>query len=218
MTLQPASGARDLNPKQVEINRLLTKRFSDVYKLWGYEEVAPPMVERIETLMAGGAINSREIVRLVADEPLGLRPEMTASIARAACTRLAGRKRPLRLCATGSVFESRRSAEGGVSIEENLQSGVELFGIKGIITELFKKIGNLDQSQRKDFASKLNSLKTKVTELLENLKDNSEKRHEKLKEIWENQELIIEDEGEAEEGEGQGHQGDLGDLRSHPWV
>ena len=40
-----------------------------------------------------------------------------------------------------------------------------------------------------------------VTELLENLKDNSEKRHEKLKEIWENQELIIEDEGEAEEGD-----------------
>ena len=43
-----------------------------------------------------------------------------------------------------------------------------------------------------------------VTELLENLKDNSEKRHEKLKEIWENQELIIEDEGEAEEGDGGG--------------
>ena len=43
-----------------------------------------------------------------------------------------------------------------------------------------------------------------VTELLENLKDNSEKRHEKLKEIWENQELIIEDEGESEEGDGGG--------------
>ena len=44
----------------------------------------------------------------------------------------------------------------------------EIFGKKGIITDLFKKIGSLDQSQRKDFASKLNSLKTKVTELLEN--------------------------------------------------
>ena len=41
-----------------------------------------------------------------------------------------------------------------------------------------------------------------VTELLENLKDNSEKRHEKLKAIWENQDLIIEDEGEAEEADG----------------
>ena len=43
----------------------------------------------------------------------------------------------------------------------------EIFGKKGIITELFKKIGSLDQSQRKDFASKLNFLKTKVTETLE---------------------------------------------------
>ena len=43
----------------------------------------------------------------------------------------------------------------------------EIFGKKGIITELFKKIGSLNQSQRKEYASKLNSLKTKVTEILE---------------------------------------------------
>jgi len=43
----------------------------------------------------------------------------------------------------------------------------EIFGKKGIITELFKKIGSLDQSQRKEYASKLNELKTKVTEILE---------------------------------------------------
>ena len=43
----------------------------------------------------------------------------------------------------------------------------EIFGKKGIITELFKKIGSLDQIQRKEYASKLNSLKTKVTAILE---------------------------------------------------
>ena len=43
----------------------------------------------------------------------------------------------------------------------------EIFGKKGIITELFKKIGSLDQSQRKDYASKLNDLKIKATEILE---------------------------------------------------
>ena len=42
----------------------------------------------------------------------------------------------------------------------------EIFGKKVIITELFKKIGSLDQGQRKEYASKLNSLKTKVTEIL----------------------------------------------------
>jgi len=43
----------------------------------------------------------------------------------------------------------------------------EIFGKKGIITELFNKIRSLDQSQRKEYASKLNNLKTKVTEILE---------------------------------------------------
>ena len=37
----------------------------------------------------------------------------------------------------------------------------EIFGKKGIITELFKKIESLDQGQRKKYASKLNDLKKK---------------------------------------------------------
>ena len=43
----------------------------------------------------------------------------------------------------------------------------EIFGKKGIITELFKKIGSLDQSQRKNYASKINDLKIKVAKILE---------------------------------------------------
>ena len=34
----------------------------------------------------------------------------------------------------------------------------EIFGKKGIITELFKKIGSLDQDKKKEYASKLNDL------------------------------------------------------------
>ena len=136
MALQPAAGARDLNPRQVESNRLLSERLAAVYKLWGYDEVSPPRVERLNTLMAGGAIASGDVVRLVSDDPLGLRPEMTASIARAASTRLARRPRPLRLWASGTVFQSRSADEGGMCIEENLQSGVELFGVQGVEAEM----------------------------------------------------------------------------------
>ena len=136
MALQPASGAKDLNPKQVETNHLLVEKITQVFRLWGYEEVAPPRVERLATLMAGGAISNEDIVKIVSDDSLGLRPEMTASIARAACTRFANRPRPLRLFATGTVFESRETAEEGTSIEENLQCGVELLGAKGINAEM----------------------------------------------------------------------------------
>ena len=34
----------------------------------------------------------------------------------------------------------------------------EIFGKKGILTELFKKIGNLEQGKRKEYAANLNSL------------------------------------------------------------
>lgn len=53
---------------------------------------------------------------------------MTASIARAACTRLATRPRPLRLWSSGAVFRSVVSDVGQHRLEERLQSGVELLG------------------------------------------------------------------------------------------
>ena len=128
MALQPAAGARDLNPREVDGNRWLCDQLAEVYRRWGYAEVAPPLVERLETLEAGGGIRDRELVRLASDEPLGLRPEMTASIARAACTRLASRPRPLRLWSSGAVFRSALSDVGQPRLEERLQSGVELLG------------------------------------------------------------------------------------------
>ncbi len=130
MALQPAAGARDLNPRQVDRNRRLCERLAAVYRLWGYQEVAPPAVERLDTLEAGGGIAEREVVRLAAEEPLGLRPELTASIARAACTRLADRPRPLRLWAEGSTFRTFTGDGGGQRLSEQLQSGVELLGVR----------------------------------------------------------------------------------------
>ncbi|MEX1316726.1 MAG: ATP phosphoribosyltransferase regulatory subunit [Synechococcaceae cyanobacterium] len=128
MALQPAAGARDLNPREVEQNRAICATLAEVYRLWGYQAVAPPSFERLDTLQAGGAIDGRELVRLAADDPLGLRPELTASIARAASTRMAERPRPLRLWAEGTTFRSSTGDSGHQRIHEQWQSGVELLG------------------------------------------------------------------------------------------
>ena len=130
MALQPAAGARDLNPGQVERNRRLCQQLAAVYRLWGYQEVAPPAIERLDTLLARGGGPQAEVVRLAAEEPLGLRPELTAPIARAACTRLAARPRPLRLWAEGATFRTFVGDGGGQRISEQLQSGVELLGVR----------------------------------------------------------------------------------------
>lgn len=129
MALQPAAGARDLNPRDVERNRQIGDQLAAVYRLWGYQEVAPPSFERLDTLEAGGGIDSRDVVRLASDEPLGLRPELTASIARAASTRLGQRPRPLRLWASGPTFRSSMGDGGHQRVSEQLQSGVELLGV-----------------------------------------------------------------------------------------
>ncbi len=136
MTLQPASGARDLNPQQVRKNHLIASKLSSLYQLWGYERISPPHIERLETLMAAGGISNNEILKIVSDEPLGLRPEITASIVRAASTRFDEYERPLRFWSTGTSFKCNQSIDGGIDIEESFQSGVELIGTKAINAEI----------------------------------------------------------------------------------
>ena len=136
MTLQPASGARDLNPQQVKKNHLIASKLSSLYELWGYERISPPHIERLDTLMAAGGISNNEILKIVSDEPLGLRPEITASIVRAASTRFDEYERPLRFWSTGTSFKCNQSIDGGIDIEESFQSGVELIGTKAINAEI----------------------------------------------------------------------------------
>ena len=136
MTLQPASGARDLNPQQVKKNHLIASKLSSLYQLWGYERISPPHIERLDTLMAAGGISNNEILKIVSDEPLGLRPEITASIVRAASTRFNEYERPLRFWSTGTSFKCNQSIDGGIDIEESFQSGVELIGTKAINAEI----------------------------------------------------------------------------------
>lgn len=136
MTFQPAAGTKDLNPEQVETDQLLINKLSKLYKLWGYEEVSPPIIERLSTLIAGGQIDDSDIIKIASDEPLGLRPEMTASIARTATTRLANKPRPLRIFAHGITFGRKEAAESGLFVEEQLQSGVEIFGLSEPTAEI----------------------------------------------------------------------------------
>jgi len=136
MTLQPASGARDLNPQQVRKTHLIASKLSSLYQLWGYERISPPHIERLDTLMAAGGISNNEILKIVSDEPLGLRPEITASIVRAASTRFHKYERPLRFWSSGTSYTCNQNIDGGIDIEESFQSGVELIGTKAINAEI----------------------------------------------------------------------------------
>ncbi len=122
MVYQPPPGARDLLPLEVTQQRWLETCLQEVFQRWGYHQLITSTLERLDTLMAGGAIDRSTVLQVQAENgELGLRPELTASIARAAVTRLALAPRPLRLFYLANVFRKAHQ-------QEIYQAGVELLG------------------------------------------------------------------------------------------
>jgi len=136
MVYQSPAGARDLLPLDVAQKHWIEERLQQVFHRWGYHRIITSTLERLDTLMAGGAIERSTVLQLhdAEDESLGLRPELTASIARAAATRMAGAAQPLRLYYNANVF--RRAPEGSHSGQQEFyQAGVELLGGSGLVAD-----------------------------------------------------------------------------------
>lgn len=126
MVYQPPTGARDLLPLDVAQKHWIEDRLEQVFQRWGYHRIITSTVERLDTLIAGGAINQNAVVELnntATGQRLGLRPELTASIARTAVSRLTQVTYPQRLYYHANVF--RQTPQGQ---QEFYQSGVELLG------------------------------------------------------------------------------------------
>jgi ATP phosphoribosyltransferase regulatory subunit len=136
MVYQTPVGARDLLPLDVAQKKWIEDRLQQVFHSWGYHRIITSTLERLDTLMAGGAIQRSTVIQLqeAEEEPLGLRPELTASIARTVVTRMAGATFPLRLYYNANIF--RRAQEGSHSRQQEFyQAGVELLGIGGLLAD-----------------------------------------------------------------------------------
>lgn len=136
MVYQPPIGARDLFPLDVMQKRWIERHLQQVFHRWGYHRIITPTLERLDTLMAGGAIELSTVIQLQDREgdSLGLRPELTASIARAAVTRMAGASHPQRLYYKANVF--RRTPKGNHNRQQEFyQAGLELLGCGGVAAD-----------------------------------------------------------------------------------
>jgi ATP phosphoribosyltransferase regulatory subunit len=128
MVYQPAAGARDLLPLDVAQKRWIEDRLEQVFHRWGYHRIITSTLERMDTLMAGGAIGRQTVIQLQNNEDeLGLRPELTASIARTAVTRLGDMVYPQRLYYNANVFQRTKESKHNQA-QEFYQAGVELLG------------------------------------------------------------------------------------------
>lgn len=136
MVYQPPAGARDLLPLDVAQKRWIEDRLQQVFHAWGYHRIITSTLERLDTLMAGGAIERSTVIQLhqLEEDPLGLRPELTASIARTVATRLANSTFPQRLYYNANVF--RRAQDGSHTRQQEFyQAGVELLGGDGVCSD-----------------------------------------------------------------------------------
>ncbi len=133
MVYQPPTGARDLLPLEVAQKQWIEDRLEQVFRRWGYHPIITSTVEHLDTLMAGGAIDQNAVIELnhPSGERLGLRPELTASIARIAVSRLAQVTYPQRLYYHANVFRQK-----GTGHQELYQSGVELLGAAAPLADM----------------------------------------------------------------------------------
>ncbi|MEX0270130.1 ATP phosphoribosyltransferase regulatory subunit [Leptolyngbyaceae cyanobacterium UHCC 1019] len=136
MVYQPPTGARDLLPLDVAQKRWIEERLQQAFHQWGYHRIITSTLERLDTLMAGGAIQRSTVLQLqgLDEEELGLRPELTASIARTVVTRMAEATYPLRLYYNANIF--RRAQETSHTRQQEFyQAGVELLGSGGLLAD-----------------------------------------------------------------------------------
>lgn len=127
---------RDLLPLDVAQKQWIEDRLQQMFHRWGYHRIITSTIERLDTLMAGGAIQRSTVIQVqdASDEMLGLRPELTASIARASVARMAEATNPQRLYYNANVFRRSLSSDHGRQ-QEFYQAGVELLGGGGLLAD-----------------------------------------------------------------------------------
>ena len=135
MIHQAPAGARDLLPLEVAQKSWINDRLQEVFRRWGYKRIVTSSIEWVDTLTAGGVIDPSTIIELqnIGSGRLGLRPELTASIGRAAVNRL-NNNTIQRLCYRANVFRNPSANHYGRQLEY-YQAGVELLFTQGVLAD-----------------------------------------------------------------------------------
>ena len=126
----------DILPQFARAGELLRRRLLDLFDTHGYDLVAPPLVEYLESLLTGAArdldLKTFKVVDGLSGRLMGVRADMTPQAARIDA-HLINHQGPTRLCYAGPVL---RTKPAGLGCREPFQIGAELFGHAGIEADL----------------------------------------------------------------------------------
>lgn len=122
-------GVDEVLPEQAQAVEHLRRQILDLYHIWGYDLVIPPMVEFTESLLSGSGSDLDLMTFRVTDQisgrMMGIRADITPQTARMDAHSLR-REGPNRLCYAGTVLHTR--PRGPLESRTPISVGVELFG------------------------------------------------------------------------------------------
>ena len=127
----------DILPAEARRIEELRRKLLDLYRVYGFELVMPPLVEYLESLLTGQghdlSLRTNKLVDQLSGRTLGVRADMTPQVARIDA-HLLNRDGVTRLCYCGSVLHTRPM--GLFSGRELLQIGAEIFGHAGVEADI----------------------------------------------------------------------------------
>lgn len=130
-------GVQELLPPEAERVEVLRRKLLDLYSVWGYQLVQPPLIEYLDSLLTGTGqdldLQTFKLIDQTSGRTLGVRADITPQVSRIDAHRLK-RDTPTRLCYCGSVLNTRGDAFG--SSRNPMQLGAELYGHSGIESDV----------------------------------------------------------------------------------
>ena len=130
-------GTKDLLFEECITRRSVEQKLAQVFTAHSYHEVVTPGLEFFDVFHFDASEIGQELMYKMTDKRgrlVVMRPDSTVPIARMTATRLQNQPKPIRLYYTQQVYRNTPGL-GGKSDEE-MQSGIELIGAKGLRADL----------------------------------------------------------------------------------
>ncbi|GAA3927414.1 ATP phosphoribosyltransferase regulatory subunit [Litoribacillus peritrichatus] len=126
-------GVEDILPPAAERIETLRSNLLGLYQTWGFDQVMPPMMEYIESLLTGAGHDLDTQTFKVTDQLngrlMGIRADITPQVARIDAHSLA-REGVSRFCYAGQVLHTK--AANIMDTRNPIQLGAELYGHAGV--------------------------------------------------------------------------------------
>ena len=130
-------GIDEILPPQAATLEYLRRDLLDLYRSWGYEQVFPPLVEYLESLLTGAgndlALQTFKLTDQLTGRLMGMRADMTPQVARIDAHTLQ-REGVTRLCYAGHVLHAK--PESLAASRSLIQIGAEIYGHSSIASDI----------------------------------------------------------------------------------